>query len=118
MIKAGLIQSRLDFWLISIQLEYIIKDVKIKVGNNSDHSLISLALQILDSRKRGKGLWKFNNNLLADKNYVAIIKELIKEIKSNTDIDNKNIIWDYAKCDIRSHTITYASKKSKARKKI
>ena len=56
------VQSRIDFWLVSTALEYHIELTTIKPGNRSDHCIISINLLLLDTHKRGKGFWKFNNN--------------------------------------------------------
>ena len=71
--KSGLVQSRIDFWLVSTSVEYQIESNAIKPGNNSDHSIISITLELLDSQKRGRGFWKFNNNLLTDQTYFKIL---------------------------------------------
>ena len=110
-IKLGLVLSRLDFWLISVQLEYYVKCVKIAPGKSSDHSIISLELELVESHKRGKGLWKFNNDLLTDPIYVQLIKDTIGNTKDNVNFENKNTLWDYVICEIRSQTIIYSTKK-------
>ena len=90
--KSGFIQSRLDYWFTSIQLEYLIQNTSIQAGNSSDHSIISLDLELVGTQKRGKGLWKFNNNLLTDPDYVGLIKTLITDIKTNVNFENKNTL--------------------------
>ena len=50
--RYGIIHSRLDFWLTSICLEYQINSLSIKPGNYSDHSIISLKLQLLETNTR------------------------------------------------------------------
>ena len=50
--KAGFVQSRIDYWLTSIQLEYLIQNVSIKAGNNSDHSIITLDLELTATQKK------------------------------------------------------------------
>ena len=47
--KSGFIQSRLDYWFTSIQLEYLIQNTSIKAGNSLDHSIISLDLELVDT---------------------------------------------------------------------
>ena len=61
--RGGLVQSRLDFWLISESLTYLVKNCQIKPGNRSDHSLIKITLEIVNTKKRGPSYWKFNNKL-------------------------------------------------------
>ena len=82
--RSGYVQSRLDFWLISHQIEYHVKNVKVNPGFRSDHSIIILELELLNTLKRGRGLWKFNNDLLTDTEYVTLIKNLIKDIRETT----------------------------------
>ena len=110
------LQSRIDLWLISVALEYQVTSTKIKPGNNSDHSLIKLSFEILETQKRGKGYWKFNNSLLNDQNYTILIKETIQNIKNNIFMENKTVLWDYVKCQIRSETIAYSIRKMKETK--
>ena len=115
--KCGLVQSRLDFWLISVQLEYQAKHVKVTPGKSSDHSIITLEVELVESHKRGKGLWKFNNELLTDQEYVHLIKDTISNIKENINFKNKNTLWDYVKCEIRSQTLNFSIRKAKQMRK-
>ena len=108
--RAGLVQSRLDFWLISESLSYQVKNCHIKPGNKSDHSLIKISLEILNTQKRGPGYWKFNNRLLHDSKYINIVKKELKTITKDVTMEDKNVLWDFTKCQIRSITITYCKK--------
>ena len=117
MSKKGLVQSRIDFWLVSVALEYQIKSTSIKPGNSSDHSIIKLGIELLETQKRGKGYWKFNNSLLRDQNYVNTIRKIMQSIKSEVTMENKNQLWDFVKCRIRSETIDYSIKKARENKK-
>ena len=54
MSKKELVQSRIDFWLVSLALEYQITSTSIKPGNNSDHSIIKLGIELLETQNRGK----------------------------------------------------------------
>ena len=105
--RSGLVQSRIDFWLVSAALEYQIDSANIKPGNNSDHSIISINVELLETQKRGKGFWKFNNDLLTDQNYIEIIRKTIGDIKQNDVMEDKSQFWVYVKCRIRSETIGY-----------
>ena len=73
-------QSRLDFFLISEELTTFLSSSNIVPGYRTDHSLISLDLD-LSTIKRGKGFWKFNNSLLKDPKYVKCIKDKILDVK-------------------------------------
>ena len=85
--RGGLVQSRLDYWLVSTGLSYLIKDAKIKPGNSSDHSIITIDLNLAGTVKREKGYWKFNNELLRDKEYVIRVDEVIEKIESDNKMD-------------------------------
>ena len=75
--RAGIVQSRLDYFLISEGLTYNIKKTYIKPGLSSDHSLIRLDIELSNTNKRGRGFWKFNNDLLTDKVYINLIRAKI-----------------------------------------
>ena len=115
--RSGLVQSRLDYFLASRSLEFEISNCNIKPGLMSDHSLIKVELNMKKTDHRGKGTWKFNNNLLRDKQYVTLVKETIQNIKQNVDFTNKNTFWEYLKCQIRSDTISFSILKQKRLRK-
>ena len=65
--KSGLVQSRLDYFLISLHMIYDVHSSNIKPGIRSDHSILSVTFNIKNTQQRGKGFWKFNVSLLKDK---------------------------------------------------
>ena len=73
-------QSRLDFFLISERLLSSINTCTIETSYRSDHSMVSLKCNF-NHFVKGKPLWKFNNSLLNDINYLTLINEKINEIK-------------------------------------
>ena len=68
----------MDFYLISEALADIIDNCEIKPGYRSDHSCIELTIT-LNNFKIGKGIWKFNNSLLKNQDYLNLINKVIKE---------------------------------------
>ena len=98
--KSGIVQSHLDFWLISSAVEYLIKSCEIKPGCYSDHSVVNLKIDLIGTQPRGRGCWKFNNNLLNDPEYIALIKQSLNEILKNEHFDDKNLQWEYIKCQL------------------
>ena len=116
--RNGIVQSRLDYFLTSISLSYLITNTNISPGNSSDHSIISLTIKTSEISKRGKGYWKLNNNLLNDKDYVNLINDKLTEIKANVQMADKTQLWEYVKCQLRTDTILYACKKAKENKKL
>ncbi len=117
--KGGYVQSRLDYWLTSKHLDYIIIKTDISPGRRSDHSVVSLTLELQNRDQRGRGFWKFNTNLLQDEVYLNQIKELIRHCNVKyKDTEDKRLVWDVIKCEIRAETISYACYKSKSRKQM
>ena len=52
------------------------------LGYRTDHSIILLEMQVGDLT-RGPGLWKFNESLLDDEEYVAIVEQCIEQGRGN-----------------------------------
>jgi hypothetical protein len=51
-----------------------LKNCTIDPSYRSDHSMIILSL-VFNPFNKGKGLWKFNNSLLHEKDYSKIVRE-------------------------------------------
>jgi len=110
--KKPIIGCRLDFFIISGNLNSNVKSSNILTSYNSDHCPITLTLEI-SAEKPGRGFWKLKNQLLEDNIYCEnIIKTIIEcaEIHKNTD---NRLKWDTMKCQIRGTTISYISKSNK-----
>ena len=73
-------QARLDYFLVSSSTIDIINSCNIRPGYRSDHSILEMHITI-NPFKRGKGIWKFNNNLLYQKDYLTMINEIISDEK-------------------------------------
>ena len=73
-------QARLDFFLVSTSISDIVKKCDINISYRSDHSTIELHL-LLNNFIRGKGIWKFNNSLLENPNYLNLVNNIIEEEK-------------------------------------
>ena len=114
--KSGLIQSRLDYFLISNSISYMITNTEIKPGLLSDHSLVGLVLEMSETSARGRGYWKFNNDLLTDLKYIDLIKSTINNIKNDTTIIDKCLVWEHTKCQIRTETTRFAIRRAKKQK--
>ena len=114
--RAGLVQSRLDYFFISTQIGSQISNCTIKPGFKSDHSLLQISLDLLHTQKRGRSYWKFNNSLLNDRTYIAMIKDEIKTIGQTIHMENKNTLWEFVKCQIRTITMSYTKAVSKRNK--
>ena len=79
-------------------------------GILSDHSLVWVEISIAATPK-GKGYWKFNNNLLANINFVKQLKQCIvdyQEINDNGEV-NPHVVWETLKCVIREESIKFSA---------
>ena len=78
--KSPIKQARLDFFLISQDLLASVNKSSIEGSYRSDHSMIILDISFVQFQK-GKLLWKHNNSLLNDKDYIETINNKIDEVK-------------------------------------
>ena len=75
-------QARRDFFLLSESLMTSVTDINFLPSYRSDHSSFVLSLQI-NKFKKGKGLWKFNNDasILKNKTIIEEVKKCINKVK-------------------------------------
>ena len=73
-IKSG----RLDMFFINSHLISSTSDVKIKPGYRTDHSFVVLTLKTRNM-ERGPGIWKINNSILQDSEYINLVSETVKK---------------------------------------
>ena len=115
--KPVLTCSRIDYFLISFSLCNKIISTNIKPGYLSDHSAITLSIQMC-AQKRGPGFWKMNSSFLQDQEYVNKIKEtILNTIRDNQGTEDR-LMWETLKLKIRGESITYSAKKKRHRKNI
>ena len=114
--KSPLIQRRLDYWLISNDLQEDVESVEIITAIKSDHSAIALSINGLDENERGPSFWKFNSTLINDQEYCNLLRSEYKNwLEEFKEVNDKRVLWDLIKYKIRQRTIIYS--KAKARKK-
>ena len=66
-------------------------------------------MNLNEEYKRGPGLWKFNNTLLQDECYLQLIKDCYPHIlQKHANVDDKQLLWELIKMEIRSETIKYS----------
>jgi exonuclease III len=107
-------QSRLDYWLVSTHLMYDLHNVDIKPSSRSDHSLIDLDFHQKEKSTRGPSFWNFNSSLLRDKEYVEKINICYANaLEKYNNLEDKGLVWDLIKMEIRSTTICFSKNKSK-----
>ena len=115
----GFSQSRIDYFLISSHLQYHLCKTDIVPSIKSDHSLLLPIFDIEVENKHGRGLWKLNTGLLLDNEYVNVIKDTINIAKLDAqNLQNKNLVYDFIKCRIRTESITFAIRKHMCSNKL
>ena len=136
--KNPLKQSRLHLFLMSNSMCDLISKCEIQSSYRLDHSVLELNIS-LHNFKVGKGIWKFNNSLLKNKDYLDTINMCIEEEKmkyavpiynldylmNNQDtielIIEKDMFLEMLFMRIRGETIKFATtlkKENKIREKI
>ena len=117
-------RARLDYFLITSNLETICSNVKISPGYRSDHNLVRLDLT-LSNQIRGRGIWKFNNSLLRDPEYVRLVKKTIMETEMQYKVGeylppeniqfsiSDQLFFETLKLQIRGATIPFAARRKR-----
>ena len=107
------VKSRIDYFLIANNLTNLVQNVGTKTAITPDHKAIKLCLKPFKST-RGSGLWKFNNSLLKDAEYVNLISDKYPIIREKyADIADKRLKWEMIKMELRGVTISFAKHKAK-----
>ena len=110
--KKTFVGSRLDYFLISGGLVYNIKNTDIQYGYKTDHSMISMELQMSDF-VRGPGIWKLNTSILTEKEYLQNIEQLIVATKKKFQHLTGVIFWEILKERIIQMSKEYTKKKAR-----
>ena len=109
-----LMQRRLDYFLISDQLQEQTGLIDVIPSVQSDDSTIVIRINGLKDDLKGRSYWKFNNSLLNDKTFVNLMKDEIfissNELRKFTD---PRVKWDLLKYKIRQFAKDYATRKEK-----
>jgi len=102
------LQSRIDFWLISNDLEDLIKDVLIEPAVLTDHKLILIKIYLSNclSQKNTYNYWKLNNLLLNNLDFKLEVSRIIEKFWKQACISgNYGQNWELTKFEIRKMAI-------------
>ena len=119
--------GRLDFFLVSEDIAALTMKTDVLSGYRTDHSFISMELNLNNCNTRGRGFFKMNTSLLLDQDYINIIKACIIENVDRYSNPNQvndrpenielsisdRLFFDTLKMEVRRETIKYASKKKR-----
>ena len=85
-----------------------------KFAPHCDPSSVCMEIEKKVRQPRGPGFWKFNSSLLEDRDYTATMAETIPQfIDKYKDVEDKGLLWEMVKMEIRSFTITFDSLRRK-----
>ena len=124
--------GRLDMFFISSHLISSVQDININPGYRTDHCIITMKLQVTEV-ERGPGLWKINDSILKDHEYIELINTTIKntayeyaipiyneEYVSNFDnystlefTINDSLFYETLLMLIRGETVKYCKRKAR-----
>lgn len=115
------LQSRIDFWLISADLEPSIESCTASPAVLTDHKAISLAIQV-SKEQRGRfasGYWKLNNSLLFHEELKMKIEQLISEQwEAARKGNNFGTSWELLKYKIRGICSSYGKRLANKKKNV
>ena len=105
------IGSRLDMFLLDMSISSWVQHVKIFPKFKSDHAPVVLDILPFNI-KRGKGVWKLNNRVLYEEEYVQMINQKIEEIKNCSKKTNPQERWESLKIAIIANSQMYCNERS------
>ena len=115
---SGLIQRRLDYIFLSLSFQELIQKSEFLNAFSTDHSPVFCSIEACSQFEKGSGLWKFNNSLLLNEEFVAKLKDFLvktkEELNKNSEL-NEQIKWELLKYKTRCFTISFS--KGLAKKK-
>ena len=109
--KPNRMGSRLDFFLIPIEIAGWCSEAKILPGYKSDHALISLGI-IPHNFGRGSGTWKLNNKILEEPEYVEEVNRSFSKIKEIANKLNPHERWEMTKKTAIETSIKYSRERA------
>ena len=119
-LNPSIIKERIDLIFVSNSLQEYITDTGIIPAHKtcSDHGIPYVKIAGFGIPSRGPGLWKFNNQLLEDSQFVAEVNEKIPLWTAEAETDlarNTGGQWGYIKHKIGEFSREYGAKVKKAK---
>ena len=107
---------RLDYILCSKQMLERATDTLIVPVPSSDHRFLGINFIIGKEKIGGPGLWRHNDNMLKNDEYVSAITKCIDAVKKQT-YSSASAKWDYCKFKIRELALEWGKKCAKERRR-
>ena len=114
-------QRRLDYIFVSNSLQESVKKTEILNAISSDHSPVFCSFVKNDTSACGSGVWKFDNSLLLNTEFLKKLKTHIEIVKSNLQknfsfSDHSN--WKFLNWEIRKFSISFSTNLAKTERII
>ena len=112
---SGIIQRRLYYIFISENLQEYVKKSDVLNALSTDHSPVfcSISKRNEFNKGKGRGLWRFNNSLISNTDFVKQMKQLIENIKQQQLSESEQtdqIKWELLKYEIRKSATNLSRK--------
>ena len=113
--KSPRIFCRLDYWLISNNLQDLVISTDICPAIKTDHADIIIEVGSKDNQVKGPGLWKMNCSILEEESYIndVIQKIPIWVAEGQKDLVDNRTTWEWIKYNIRAHAIQFSKRRAK-----
>ena len=110
---SGILQRTLDYLFILNNIQESAKNGKILNALSTDHSSSFCSFLNLSNISRGRVLWKFNNSLISNSDFVDEMKTLIQKVIFSLENDTyfaDQVKWELWKYEIRTFAINFSRK--------
>ena len=98
-LRPTILRERLDYFFISSKLQDYINENRVYKNTISDHDLVSLHIKGHNVITRGPGLYKFNNSMVNEPDFVLEMKNKIPIwiAEAETGVNTCRAQWDFLK---------------------
>ena len=98
----------------------MVQDSEILCAMSTDHSAAFCSFQHFNKLKNGSGLWKLNNSLVSNEDFIQKCTKHIQKVKEQ--LNSQTQFWDQAKWEIlkyeiRLFTISFSKNVAQLRRK-
>ena len=110
-------KARLDRFYVPIHLMSSVFECDLRPCSLSDHSAVTMKINIPRDKPKGSAFWHFNNSLLQDESYKHVLKQFWSNWQSQkADFNDLCSWWDMGKIHIKSITQMYGTKAAREKR--
>ena len=106
--------------IISHNFQEVVQDSEIFCAMSADHSALFCSFQHFNKLKKDSGLWKFNNSLVSNEDFIQKCTEHIQKVKGQLNLQTHfcyQTKWEILKYEIRLFTISFSKNRAQLRAK-